>query len=286
MPEYLAFLTELSTANRTLLVAIVAVLAHLLVRLVRLLTNSFMTAEFSTHWTKTRTIVSLAISTMIFTVYFGAFGFILQEYGVSLTAYLASASILGLAIGFGSQGIVQDVVTGLTVIFSDLFHVGDMAEISGQTGMVTSIGMRFTVLRNPLGAEVFIPNRTITNVIVYPRGYIRCLADIALSSSDETAQRMTEIVKNIVSGTIEQFPGILRAEPEIENVQVTDAGKRFLRVKFRIWPGRGAPIETTFKQDVVQALKGIDDSYADWKVSINYEVQRRTPAPARRRRRT
>jgi small conductance mechanosensitive channel len=229
-------------------------------------------------------VASLTISTVIFVIYFSAFGFILQEFGVSLTAYLASASILGLAIGFGSQGIVQDVVTGLTVIFSDLFHVGDMVEISGQSGIVTSLGMRFTVLRNPFGAEVYIPNRTITNVIVYPRGYIRCLADIALSSDDETMQRMTDAVRNIVSGTIDQFPGILRDQPEIEEVQVTHAGKRFLRIKFRIWPGRGAPIETTFRQDVVQALKGIDDSFADWKISINYEVQRRTPTSSRRRR--
>ena len=286
MIDKLSFITELDTTYRALLVVLVAVLAHLLVRLVRVLANRFMVAEFTLDWTKTRTVFSLVISTFIFSVYFGAFGFILQEYGVSLTAYLASASILGLAIGFGSQGIVQDVVTGLTVIFSDLFHVGDLAEISAQTGIVTSIGMRFTVLRNPLGAEVFIPNRTITNVIVYPRGYIRCLADIVLPNDEDTVQRMTEAVKNIVSGTIEQFPGILRAGPEIENVQVTGAGKRFLRVKFRIWPGRGAPIETTFKQDVVQALKEIDASYADWKVSINYEVQKRAAVSARRRRRT
>jgi len=284
MPEMLAFVTDLSTANRAVLVALVAVAAHLLVRLVRYLANHFMTANFSVHWTKTRSVASLTISTVIFVVYFSAFGFILQEFGVSLTAYLASASILGLAIGFGSQGIVQDVVTGLTVIFSDLFHVGDMVEISGQSGIVTSLGMRFTVLRNPFGAEVYIPNRTITNVIVYPRGYIRCLADVVLSSDDETMQRMTDAVRNIVSGTIDQFPGILRDQPELEEVQVTHAGKRFLRIKFRIWPGRGAPIETTFKQDVVQALKEIDDSFADWKVSINYEVQRRTPTSSRRRR--
>ena len=194
MIEYFSLLTELSTGSRILLVGIVAILAHLIVRLVRLLANRFMAAEFSAKWIKTRTIVSLLISSIIFSAYFGAFGLILHEFGVSLTAYLASASILGLAIGFGSQGLVQDVVTGLTVIFSDLFHVEDMVEISGQPGIVTSIGMRFTRLRNSLGAEVYIPNRTIANVIVYPRGYIRCLADISLSSDEATAQRMVVLL--------------------------------------------------------------------------------------------
>jgi moderate conductance mechanosensitive channel len=282
MPNF-SVIAEMSTTNRVILFVAVAILAHLLVRLVRSLTTRFMAAEFSSRWTKTRTVVSLLISTLVFIVYFGAFGFILQELGVSLTAYLASASILGLAIGFGSQGIVQDVVTGITVIFSDLFHVGDMVEVSGQTGIVISIGMRFTRLSNPLGAEVYIPNRTIANVIVYPRGYVRCLADIALSSDSAIEQRMIDAVTNIVDGTIEQFPGILRANPEIASVQVTSAGKRFLRVKFRIWPGRGGPIETAFKQDVVQAMKVIDETYVDWMVSVNYEVEKRTARTSRKR---
>ena len=57
------------------------------------------------------------------------FGLILQEFGVNLTAYLASASIIGLAISFGSQGLIQDIVIGLTLIFWDAMEVGDMVEI-------------------------------------------------------------------------------------------------------------------------------------------------------------
>jgi len=272
----ISLISDLSVPNRVMLFIAMAFLSHLAVLLARNLTTRFMAAEFSSRWTKTRTVVSLLVSTLVFSIYFGTFGFILQELGISLTAYLASASILGLAIGFGSQGIVQDVVTGVSVIFSDLFHVGDMVEVSGQTGTVISIGMRFTRLSNSLGAEVYIPNRTIANVIVYPRGYIRCLADIALSSDTAIEQRMIKEIKNIVYGSIEQFPGILRDKPEIAKVQVTSANKRFLRVKFRIWPGRGAPIEVTFKQDVVQALKAIDETYLDSMVSVNYEVEKRT----------
>ena len=91
----------------------------------------------------------LHFSALICTLYFGALGLVLQELGVSLTAYLASASVLGLAIGFGSQGVVQDVVTGLTVILSDLFQVGDMVEIADKPGIVQSISMRFTTLLDP-----------------------------------------------------------------------------------------------------------------------------------------
>lgn len=86
--------------------------------------------------------------------------------------------------------MVQDVVTGLTVILTDLFQLGDLVEISGQTELVQSITMRFTILLSPLGPQVYIPNRTLANVIVYPRGYVRCYADITLSAQEDTAQKM------------------------------------------------------------------------------------------------
>jgi moderate conductance mechanosensitive channel len=265
--------------TRMLFVLGIVFAAHLLVYGVRKVGHKIQSTQVRPSLSKTRTIASLVTSALIFVLYFGAVGFVLTEYGVSLTAYLASASILGLAIGFGSQGLVQDVVTGLTVIFSDLFDIGDMVEISGQTGVVENVGMRFTVLRNAMGAEVFIPNRTINNVVNYPRGYVRCLADITLPQDAELAGRMEQVVRTVVAGSVEQFPGILRAPPEIEPQHKTSAGKTFLRVKFRIWPGRGVPVETTFKQEIVQALKQLDGQYADWMVTVNYEVERQTRTP-------
>ena len=174
MYPYLAkAMNTFSSPVRILIIAAVMVGLHLLVILVRRISNKWMSSQVSAKLSKSRTISSLTTSVLVFLLYFSAFGLILSEFGVSLKAYLASASILGLAIGFGSQGLVQDVVNGLTVVFSGLFDVGDMVEISGQTGIVSTFGMRFTVIQNAFGAEVSIPNRTITNVVRYPRGYIR-----------------------------------------------------------------------------------------------------------------
>jgi small conductance mechanosensitive channel len=64
--------------------------------------------------------------------------------------------------------------------------------------------------------------------------------------------------------------------PSIEGRLKTASGKEFLRVKFRLWPGRGAPIETIFKQEVVYALKALDPNYQDWMVTVNYEVERKS----------
>lgn len=269
--EALSFI-DTETARRIALVLAIAVLAHLAVRLVRYLAHQVMSIEAVNRWAKLRTIAGLTTSVVVFMLYFAAIGLVLREFGVSLTAYLASASILGLAIGFGSQGLVQDVVMGLTTIFSDLFQVGDLVEISGQTGTVQSISMRFTVLLNPLGAQVYIPNRTLANVIVYPRGYVRCFADITLSPDSETAKHMMAKIEAITEGFVQQFSGILRDRPEIVPPSATPVGRHFVRVKFRIWPGRSQPIENAYRQEIVQTLKILDPAYAEWMVSINNEV--------------
>ncbi len=106
-------------------------------------------------------------------MYFFAVGLVLEEFGVNLTAYLASASIVALAISFGSQGLVQDMVIGVTLIFSDALDVGDMVEIAGTVvvvGRVEEVGLRFTKLINLFNQIVFIPNRTIANVSRFPLG--------------------------------------------------------------------------------------------------------------------
>ena len=269
------YFRELSPTFRVLLVLGLAVAAHLAVYAVRHLNQRVIAATISQRVSKARTIATLVTSIAVFLLYFGAIGFALSEFGISITAYLASASILGLAIAFGSQGIVQDFVMGLTIVFSDLFDVGDMVEMGGQTGVVRGLGMRFTVLVNSFGAEVYIPNRSIANVIRYPRGYVRCIADVTLASDPEKAKEMEQTTRQIVTGFGEQFPGILRTPPDYEGQQRTSSGRLFLRVKFRIWPGRGTLIENDFRKELLDALKKIDPAYADWMVAVSYEVEQR-----------
>jgi moderate conductance mechanosensitive channel len=261
-------------ANSLVRIVIIAVIAgvHMTAIAVRHLSNKFKSLATGARLSKPKTIVSLGTSMAIFVLYFVAVGLILKEFGVSLKAYLASASILGLAIGFGSQGLVQDIVNGLTVVFSGLFNVGDMVEISGQSGIVRSFGIRFTVIETPLGARVYIPNRTIANVVKYPRGYVRGFADITLPGEPKIARQAEAKVASIVNTLFEQLPGILLSAPSIEGRVKTASGKEFLRVEFRTWPDRGTSVETALKQEIPYALKALDSTYQDWMVSVNYEV--------------
>jgi moderate conductance mechanosensitive channel len=217
--------------TRTLLIIGVVVGLHLAVYLLRVAGERMTRSDATASVRKLRTVISLGTSVTVFTLYFLAVGFILQEFGISMTAYLASASVIGLAVGFGSQGVVQDVVTGLTLIFSSLVDIGEMVNIGGQTGIVRSIGMRFIVLENSFGALVNIPNRTITNVIRHPRGYVRSIMDVTLAEEEDKKQRMITLTESLLPTVEEQFPGIMRSPPSVEGVMRTSAGPNlpFLR---------------------------------------------------------
>lgn len=165
-------------------------------------------------------------------------------------------------------------MTGLSVLLSNQFDVGDTVQIGDQVGIVQNVGMRFTVLQNAMGADVKIPKRSITNVINYPRGYVRVEADVTLVPDPEGAAEMEKAARAVTDSIIEQFAGIFRAAPEFVGRQATSSGKIYFRIRFRIWPNRGGPIETAFKQELLQSLKKVEPDYSDWMVSVCYEVEK------------
>ncbi|HEX7082070.1 MAG TPA: mechanosensitive ion channel domain-containing protein [Gammaproteobacteria bacterium] len=258
----------------------IAAAIHAVVLVIRHLAGHFLRNTDARRYRKLRSLATVLMSATFFALYFLLFGLILSEFGISLTAYLTSATVIGLAVGFGSQGIVQDVITGLTLIFSDLIDVGDLVEISGQTGVVRSITMRFVELENPLGATVFIPNRTIGNVINYPRGYVRCLVDVTLLGDAPAKARMHDAAARRTYAFHEQFPGILLTPPSVEGRQRVSSGKEYLRLKFRIWPNRGGPIETVFVPELLAALKRENEEYQSWMIAVSYEAEARAARPA------
>lgn len=266
---------------RSLTVVGVAAAAHFGVYLIRILGSHLTRSEATASVRKLRTVITLITSLAVFAVYFAAVGFVFNEIGVPLTAYLASASVIGLAVGFGSQGVVQDVVTGVTLIFADLLDVGEMINIGGQIGIVRSIGMRFVTLESSMGVRVSVPNRTIGNVINYPRGYLRCLVDVRLSRDQALAGRQVEAIERLMPTVPERFPGIMRHPPSVEGRYTVSGEREYLRVKFRIWPDRGEPIERSFRPELLAALKRIDPDYPDWQVSVYFEVEQRQPLPRR-----
>jgi len=259
------------------------VLVHLTVKAIRNVTEWIIRKgqahksplDFVTHQPKFVTITQLAAAAVTFVMYFLALGLVLQELGVNLTGYLASASIVALAVSFGSQGLVQDVVIGLTLIFSDAMDVGDMVEIFASNsviGRVEEIGLRFTKVRNYFNQIVFIPNRTIANVSRFPQGGLYAYADVQFPARADRDQA-AKTVRNVVNGMWGQFGAIILSEPEVGPVETAlGNGWEFVRIHFKIWPGQGDLIQTTFRQQMVRAMKSLEPDYADWQVTVTYRT--------------
>jgi moderate conductance mechanosensitive channel len=280
-PAGVAYLDTLPPGVRVLVILGIAAALHLLVRGVRRASEWVVTPDsspeiardlFQRRQPKTATITTLLVSAITFTIYFIAFGLILAEAGITITTYFASTTVIALAVGFGSQGLVQDIVIGITLVFSDAFNVGDIVEISGQVGRVDKIGLRFTTLTNFLGQTVYIPNRNIGLIGRYRRGAIRAYVDIQLTTGAGDDE-VIGLVHSIARGMRAQQPAILLTEPEVLGPFDAAPGDwRFIRVKFRLWPGQGAFVESAFRQRVLAALRRIDGDYADWMITISYRI--------------
>jgi len=281
---YHFFVHESSTAVRILLIVVLAVLAHVTVKMVRhfsewlLMGSRQRQGPFGvvTQKPKFVTVTRLIVGVVVFVVYFAAIGLVMQEFGFSLATYLLSASVVGLAISFGSQGLVQDIVIGLTLIFWDAMSVGDIVEVSGAIntviGRVEEIGMRFTTVINFHNQRVLIPNRTIGNVSRFQQGGVDAYAD-PQTPGNADPKKAAQVVENIATGMWAQFGAIILAEPNVGKVETAPGGSwNFIRVHFKIWPGQGSLIETTFRQEVVKAMRAFDPAYADWQVPVTYRA--------------
>lgn len=270
-----------SIAKRLIVILVLALATHVTVRLVRFITEWILQRSRSDHsrlrlvtqQPKFNTLIHLIASGSTFVVYFIAFGLVLEEFGVNLTAYLASASIIGLAISFGSQGMVQDMVIGLTLIFSDVMDVGDMVEIFASTtvsGRVHEIGLRFTKLVNFYNQIVCIPNRTIANVSRFPHGGLDACVHIQMPSTADPAQAL-KLIEGVTMGVWKQFGTVILGEPMIGKVESAPEDTwKYVCVLFRIWPGQGALIETTYRQQIVKTMRSLQPDYADWQVPVTY----------------
>lgn len=271
-------------AIKIAVIVCLAILAHFLVRLLQFLSDWLIRKSaakkspvgFVTQQPKFITLTGLITSALTLVIYSVGLAYILWVLGMQpkqfIATYLATASVVGFAVGFGSQGLVQDVITGLTLIFTDTLEVGDMVEISGYVGRVENVGLRFTEVRNFYNQQVFLSNRNIANIARFPRGGVHAYVDLQIPATADRA-KMAEVVSRVAKGMWEQFNAIILGEPELSEAQPAKLDPHdFIRVEFNIWPGQGALIETTFKQRIINALKQLDPAYADWMVVVTYRA--------------
>ncbi|MEE4111457.1 MAG: mechanosensitive ion channel domain-containing protein [Desulfobacteraceae bacterium] len=276
-------LSEINPVVRILLIVVLAVAAHFFVKAIRRFSQYLLTmkldseaaseANLTRRYPKIATIITILVSAVTFTIYFVAVGLVLHEFKISLTTYFASATVIGLAVGFGLQGFVQDLVIGLTLIFSDALNIGEVVKLGDDIGRVDNIGLRFTTLINLHGQRILIPNRNIGVISQFRGGCIRAYVDIQLPKAIDEAD-VSQAIQAIAKGMYHQHRSIILAAPESFGIKDAKAGQwRYLRIKFKLWPGQMKIVEETFIEMVVQVLKKSYTDYAAWMITVTYRVE-------------
>jgi small-conductance mechanosensitive channel len=125
-----------------------------------------------------------------------AFITVLGELGVEIGPVLAAAGIVGLAVGFGAQNLVKDVINGFFILLEDQIRVGDVVQIAGKGGVVERVNLKMTVLRDLAGNAHYIPNGSIDLVTNMTKDYSRYVFDIGVAYREDVDQVM-EVIREV-----------------------------------------------------------------------------------------
>lgn len=142
-----------------------------------------------------RETLNVVLSSVIrYTVYFIVGCSILTNFGVNIASLITVAGVGSVAIGFGSQSLVQDVITGMFILFEDQFGVGDIITIGNLTGTVESIGLRTTMIRSADGDLHIIPNGSIKIITNMSKDFNRAKVDIGVAY-EENIDNVIKVMK-------------------------------------------------------------------------------------------
>lgn len=130
---------------------------------------------------------------------------VLAQLGVEIGPVLAAAGIVGLAVGFGAQSLVKDVINGFFILLEDQIRVGDVVQISGKGGLVEKVNLKMTTLRDVSGNVHFIPNGTIDVVTNMTKGFSRYVFDIGVAYRED--------VDDVIAA-IKEVDEAMRKDPE------------------------------------------------------------------------
>lgn len=120
-------------------------------------------------------------SSIKYIIYFIAFTAIIKFFGIEVTGLIATAGVGGLALGFGAQSLVRDIITGFFILFEEQFGVGHYVEVDGVDGIVEEMALRVTKIRDFSGDLHIIPNGKISRVTNKSAGKMRALVEIPIA---------------------------------------------------------------------------------------------------------
>jgi small conductance mechanosensitive channel len=186
---------------------------------------------------RANTIVGIIHKTTVSLLWGVAIVMALREIGFDITPILAGAGVLGLAVGFGAQNLVRDVISGFFMLVENQVRVNDVAVINGTGGLVEEINLRTTVLRSLDGVVHVFPNGTITTLANMTREYSFYVFDIGVAYKEDT-DRVTEVLRE-VAGQMRQeaaYADLILAPLEVLGVDRFTDSAVVIRARIKTQP--------------------------------------------------
>ena len=195
---------------------------------------------------------------------------ILSALGVNIGPLIAGAGVFGLAIGFGAQTLVKDIISGVFFLMDDAFRVGEYLECSGAKGMVEHISLRSLRLRSPRGPVNFIPFGDIKRVTNLSRDYVIMKLDFRVRY-DADVEKIRKIIKkkvyNIIMADPELGPKLLE-EIKSQGVRELDDSAMIMRIKYKTKPGDQFAIRKEVYRLMQEAFKEEGIEFAHRNVTV------------------
>lgn len=213
--------------------------------------------EHATRIRKARvlTLRSLTRSVVGFAMAFVAVIMILQAVGYNPVPILATASVAGVAIGFGAQKLVRDVISGFFILMEDHYGVGEYITVGGVTGVVEELGMRITKIRDAVGKLYIIANGDITQVCNHSRGGVVASLDVVVQASADL-ERAQRVIAEVGESLIQSMPDKVRKPFVCAGLSTIAGSSVSLRVEGEVVP--------RFQDQVLMALKGrLKEAFAE-----------------------
>jgi moderate conductance mechanosensitive channel len=182
---------------------------------------------------------------------------VLGELGIDLAPLLASAGIAGLAIGFGAQNLVRDVISGFFLILEDQVRIGDLARVNGVAGTVEQINLRTIVVRDGEGAVQVFPNGTITALANLSKQFAYAVVDVRIAYSENIDRVMGTLREVGASMERDGLWGALVLAPlDIIGIESLDGGAATIRVKFKTRPLNQGKVANELRRRLMSTFVG------------------------------
>ncbi|WIX83173.1 mechanosensitive ion channel family protein [Amycolatopsis carbonis] len=202
------------------------------------------------------TIGSVLKSMATFFTYGLAFILVLGELGIDLAPIIASAGIVGVALGFGAQNLVRDFLSGIFMMIEDQYGVGDVIDIGAATGTVEAVGLRITTLRDLQGTVWYVRNGEVLRVGNSSQGFAVAVVDVPLGYSADV-DLATTVLTNAATKAAESdaLSVNVMEPPEMLGVEkVTPEGIQ-LRLTVKVRPGKQWAVQRALRAHLLAALE-------------------------------